>query len=124
MRMPSASDSYTARRLRLTTGAVRSRLPEVGPSNMPARSPSTSRRSASAASRVRSASRWRLVRRAWADSSVGSSISATTCGSVGSSVRLETSRSAAAVTASTPGAGHRAPARAAHRARRRAGRAG
>ncbi len=56
MRIPNAAEWYTAERSRTTRGAS-SRMPgEVGPSNMPRRSPATRRRSSSATFRPSAAS--------------------------------------------------------------------
>ena len=86
IRTPSAADEYSAERSRTTSGAERSRPDVVGPSNMPQRSPCTSRRSSSATSRPSSSRSRRSVRSARAASSLGASRASTTTGTVGTAV--------------------------------------
>ena len=95
IRTPSAADEYSADRSRTTSGEDRSSPAVVGPSNMPRRSPWTSRRSSSATSRPSSSRSRRSVRSERAASTVGVSSASTTTGTVGTSVRLVASARAA-----------------------------
>ena len=71
MRIPSAAEWYTADRSRTTRGASRRMPGDVGPSNMPRRSPATSRRSSSATFRPSAARPATSVPTARAASCVG-----------------------------------------------------
>src|SRR5919201_1123633 len=88
------ASSLTSRRLNTTSRPDRSSPAEVGPSNMPRRSPAPMRRSDRASWRPSSASRTVEVRSSWAVASDGSNSRLTTCGMVGWARRAAASTTA------------------------------
>ena len=87
MRMARAGEANTAERSSVTTGASRLNPGDVGPSNIPARSPSTNRRSSSATRRPSCASPAASVRTAAARAGSGPAWRSPGPGSVGSPTR-------------------------------------
>ena len=95
IRTPRAADEYSADKSRTTSGEERSKPGVVGPSNIPRRSPCTSRRNSNATSRPSSRRSRRSVRNERAASAVGVSRASTTTGTVGTATdRVDSARAA------------------------------